>query len=79
MRNKKPAGYVVSSPRHRDGVYVRTMSQARKEMDRQMRTGVSQSGIREIWGERNYQAGKSSRSKQSSRNRSSRSRSSSRR
>lgn len=41
-------GYVVSCPRIPKGRYFKTLKDAKKEMDRQMRSGASQSGIREV-------------------------------
>ena len=46
---KKPIGYIVSSPRIPAGRFFKTMKEAEKEMDRQMRTGSSSSGIGEVF------------------------------
>lgn len=47
--SKRPYGYLVSCPRIPKGRFFRTMTDARKEMDRQMRHGARQSGIAEVW------------------------------
>ena len=49
MVKTKTFGYVVSSPKHRNGKYVKTMTQAKQEMYRQIRSGASQSGVREVY------------------------------
>jgi hypothetical protein len=47
-RTKKVYGYVVSSNIKPDGVYVDSLSDAKKEMTRQMRKGAKESGVREV-------------------------------
>lgn len=42
------AGYLVSCPRIPDGRFFKDKKTAKKEMDRQMRAGASQSGLSEI-------------------------------
>jgi len=47
-RKRKIYGYVVSSNIKPDGVYVDTLSEAKKEMSRQMKKGAKESGVREV-------------------------------
>jgi hypothetical protein len=49
MGTKKPYGYVVSGSRVKHGVYCKTLTAAKKEMNRQMfRLRSKESGIREV-------------------------------
>lgn len=41
-------GYLVSYPRIPQGKFFKTFAEARKEMDRQMFSGSSESGISEV-------------------------------
>jgi hypothetical protein len=51
----KTYGYVVSCPRIPKGRYFKTKKEAMKEMDRQMRAGASQSGIREVMSKKEWE------------------------
>ena len=41
-------GYIVSGSRCKDGRFKKTLKEAKKEMDRQMRAGARESGIMEV-------------------------------
>jgi len=46
---RKLKGYLVSCPRIPQGRFCKTMKEAKKEMDRQMMSRASQSGISEVY------------------------------
>ena len=48
-KKKKPYGYVVSGSRTKNGRFFKTLSEAKKEMYRQIRAGAKESGISEVW------------------------------
>lgn len=57
-KRKKPYGYLVSSPRIPQGRFFKTLTEARKEMNRQMMAGHSSSGISEVWDKRSLKVKK---------------------
>ena len=44
----KTYGYIISGSRCKNGRFCKTLKEAKKEMDRQMRAGARESGIMEV-------------------------------